>query len=136
MCHFEVPLIRQPEFFKMNQDQSISVVASTANGIYFNHNTRDQIDLDDLYQIKDIKAIIHDHEEGFFYVLANKFEDTLGMFMIRFNELDTNDFLFFVKWKTKLDIADASLYIVRDDEKHYKELVVCYKTIFINTFNV
>jgi len=41
MCTFEVPLVRQPEFFTMNSDQSISIVASIANGIYFNHHTCD-----------------------------------------------------------------------------------------------
>ncbi len=86
MCTFEVPLVRQPEFFTMNPDQSISVVAAIANGIYFNHNTRDQIDLDDLLQIKEIKEVIHAHEEGYFYVLANKYQERLGLFMIRIDE--------------------------------------------------
>ena len=69
-------------------------------------------------------------------MLANKCQENVGLFMIRFNEQDTDDFSFFIKWKTKLDIDNANLFILRDEEKKYKELVICYKTIFINTFSL
>jgi hypothetical protein len=41
-----------------------------------------------------------------------------------------------MKWKNKLDIADADIAVVRNEDKKFKELVVSYKTIFINTYNV
>ena len=41
-------------------------------------------------------------------------------------------------WRHKLDIGDASINILRGyDEQvgHFKELIVGYKTIYINTYN-
>ena len=40
LCTFEVPLNRYPEFFLMNEDQTVSIIASVDDGIYFNHKTR------------------------------------------------------------------------------------------------
>ena len=41
-----------------------------------------------------------------------------------------------LKWKNKLDIADADVNIVRNHRKKFKELVISFKTIFMNTYNV
>ena len=46
------------------------------------------------------------------------------------------NYSFFLKFKNKLDISNADLTILRNTEKNYKELVISYKTIFINTYNV
>lgn len=50
------------------------------------------------------------------------------------------DNMFLTKWKNKLDIGDASLHVLRHEcqkgESRYKELVISYKTININTYNV
>ena len=43
---------------------------------------------------------------------------------------------FFVKYKTKLDISDADIAIVRNEKERFKELIVSYKTINENTFNI
>lgn len=94
------------------------------------------MDLDELFHISNIKEIIHDHEERVFYLLANKFKEKLGIFLIRFDENNPMEHCFVLRWKNKLDIADASIKIVRNHKNKYKELVVSFKTIFINTFNV
>jgi len=70
---FDVPLTRQPEFFLMNDDQSISIISSLDDGIYFNHRTRAFFDLDEIFKVSNIKEIIHDHEERVFYMLCNKY---------------------------------------------------------------
>lgn len=70
---FEIPLTRQPEFFLMNDDQTVSIVASQDDGIYYNHRNRKFIDLDHKFDISNIKEIIHDYEEKCFYVLSNKY---------------------------------------------------------------
>jgi hypothetical protein len=41
-----------------------------------------------------------------------------------------------IKWKNKLDIGDPNIYVLRNKQKGLKELIVSYKTIFINTYNV
>lgn len=47
-------------------------MASRDNGIYQNLVTGLFMDLDEKYDICDIKEIIHDYEERVFYLLANK----------------------------------------------------------------
>ena len=42
---------------------------------------------------------------------------------------------FILKWKNKLDIADADVNIIREGSS-FKELVISYKTIFMNTYCV
>lgn len=63
LCRFSIPLINQPEFFQMNDDQSIAIISSQDDGIYYNFHTKETTDLDRLYQIKNIKEIIYDHED-------------------------------------------------------------------------
>lgn len=61
--------------------------------------------------------------------------------MICFHELDDIDApdykpYFLIKLKNKLDIADANINVLRNKEERYKELLVSYKTIFVNTYNL
>lgn len=80
--------------------------------------------------------MIHDNEERCFYLLCNKYMERLGVFLIKFDELQPENHKFFMKWKNKLDISDANVWVLRNKQKKYKELIVSYKTIFINTYNV
>ena len=58
------------------------------------------------------------------------------MFIVRFSELDPGNFNFFLKFKNRLDIADANIAVQRCKETKLKELVVSYKTIHSNKFTV
>lgn len=129
-------LTKQPEFFLMDDKQHCAVIASQEDGIYINLENDEQTDLDKLYKISNIKEIIYDQEESYFYILANKFDDKLGFFILRINQEDPNDWTFIMKVKNKLDIGDADIFILRDEQQKYKELVVSYKTIFLNTYNI
>ena len=63
----------------------------------------------------------------------------LGFYLVKFNEKNPEAHVYLSMWKTKLDISDANIYILRGTEKGrgaYKELVVSYKCIYINTYNV
>ena len=73
LARFDMPLTRQPEFFLMSDDQSIAIIASSMDSIYFNLNTRAWVDLDETYDISHIKEIVHDSESRSFYLLANKY---------------------------------------------------------------
>ena len=56
--------------------------------------------------------------------------------MIKFHENNpTDQFKFLMQLCNKLDIADADIYVLRNKVEKYKELVVSYKTIYINTYN-
>ena len=57
----------------MNDDQSVSIVASLEDGIFYNHLTEEFIDLDDLFEISSIKEIVYDHEDRMVYILANRY---------------------------------------------------------------
>jgi len=35
----------------------------------------------------------------------------------------------------KLDIADANMFVLKNEQHGYRELIVSYKTMYINTFN-
>ena len=98
--------------------------------------TAKEVDINDEYQIASIKSVIYDQEEKFYYVLSNKFEEKLGFFVIKVSEKDPSDKRFLIKWKNKLDIGDPNMYILRNYESKLKELIVSYKTIYINTYNV
>ena len=71
-------------------------------------------DLDEHYQISNIKEVYHDHEDRVFYLLANKYQGKLGLFLIVFDEFDPRHHQFFLKYKNKLDIADADVFVVRN----------------------
>ena len=72
----------------MNENQSISIIASEDDGIWYDFYTKKQIDLDDAFKISNIREVIHDCEDETFYILSNKFNEKLGLFLIRFDEND------------------------------------------------
>lgn len=78
----------------------------------------------------------HDHEDRVFYLLANKYQGKLGLFLIIFDEYDPSHHKFFLKYKNKLDIADADVFVVRNEKKKFKELIVGYKSISVNTYTL
>tara|TARA_B110000285_G_scaffold48357_1_gene54703 strand:+ start:187 stop:327 length:141 start_codon:yes stop_codon:yes gene_type:complete len=45
-------------------DQSIAIIASSEDGIYFNMENGAWVDMDELYDIGCIKEIIHDDESN------------------------------------------------------------------------
>jgi hypothetical protein len=122
------------------------LIASPEDGMYLHlpHQTAQsmanvtakEVDINDEYQIASIKSVIYDQEEKFYYVLSNKFEEKLGFFVIKVSEKDPSDKRFLIKWKNKLDIGDPNMFILRNYESKLKELIVSYKTIYINTYNV
>jgi len=100
----------------------------------------EEIDLDEHYKIDLIKNIVYDEEDKVFYFLCNKKREDIGFFLIKFNELNPLKKEDLTMWKHKLDIGDCNIYVTRGidqvSKKYYKELVIAYKTIYINTYNV
>lgn len=64
------------------------------------------------------------------------YQGKLGVFMIRFDEENPSNNIFFLKYKNKLDIADADIAVLRCETTKIKELVVSYKTIHSNIYTV
>jgi hypothetical protein len=116
----------------------VYIVASLDDAMLYYSKQQAQafFDLDDTYKISDIKEITNDHEDQCFYLVANKFQDKLGVFVIRFDEDDPNHSNFFLKYKNKLDIADVDIAVSRCATNNLKELIIGYKTIHSNIYTV
>ena len=136
ICVFPKMLNRQPDFFMMNTEQTVSIIASIDDGIYYNHKRNQLVDLESLYNIGNICEIIHDCEEKCFYMLVNKYQEKLGIHLIQFDEEDPCSYKFFLTFFNKLDIGNANINIIKNVEKGYKELLISYKTIYMNTYTV
>lgn len=123
----------------MNHKQDVMVISSQEDGIYKDIRNGTEIDLDEKFNIGIIKEIIHDDEDECFYLVANKYDEKLGFFIVRMSDSDPiGDFKFLTKYKNKLDIGDCKLSVMRSGEgqNRLKELVISYKTIYINTYNI
>jgi hypothetical protein len=121
----------------MDATQKIFVVSTVADGTYIDISEKDaptEMDIDEEFKISAIMEIIYDEEDRVFYILTNKFEGKLGFFVIKFKEYDPRGRTFMIKWKNKLDIGDTNIHVLRTDTT--KEVVISFKTININTYNL
>ena len=69
-------------------------------------------------------------------MLVNKYQEKLGIYLIRFSDQHPEDYKFFLKYNNKLDIGNADIAIIKNQEKGFKELLISYKTIYMNTYTV
>ena len=91
-----------------------------------------------MYGITKIQSLCYDSEDEKFYVLANKKDETIGFYLIQFSKDDPNDFYFLNMVRHNLDIDNVNMSVCRGHSCNhsFKELIVSYKTIYINTFTV
>jgi hypothetical protein len=135
---FSTPFTIQPIHFVSNANQDIFTVASLHDGFWVNLKKNHDVDIDELFNIRGITQIIYDHEDQYFYLLANKKDDHVGFFLIKFEARNPAVYYFIIMWKHLLEIGDSSIHISRGVDSHgdFKELVIGYKTININTYNI
>lgn len=64
----------------------------------------------------------------------------MGFYLIKFCQYDPQDYKNLTQWRHKLDIGDVDIYILRGQDNtisgSYKELVIGFKTIYINTYTI
>jgi len=96
------------------------------------------VDLDKLFGISLINDVIYDTDTKEFYFLCNKKDGKVGFYLIKFNEDDPSKYSYLTMWNHKLDIGDVNMQILRekDNPDGCKELLIGYKTIYINTYNL
>ena len=72
--------------------------------------------------------------------MCNKKRGLLGFFLIKFAETNALQKEDLIVWKNKLNTGDCNIFINRTldpvTKKYSKELVIGYKTIYINSYNV
>jgi hypothetical protein len=80
-------LSSQPDFVSFNKDQTKAIIASD-DGLIFTSLTERQasINLASQYDIDEIKCVIYDEAFRSFFILANKRDHTVGLFLMSFNE--------------------------------------------------
>jgi len=101
-----------------------------------------EIDFDDREEIGAIQNIITD--DSFFYVLANKRYGRLGYFLLMINVNNPEEeCIYLIQWVNKLDIGNCDMYILNEaceqhvgSEEASHSIVVSYKCIGVNTFNI
>lgn len=79
----------------------------------FHVNVDDGIstDITAKFDVSEIENIYYHAHDKAFYILANWLEEKLGFFVIEMNEKDCQNSKFLIKWKNKLNIADAHMYM-------------------------
>ena len=78
---FKTPLTRQPQFFRMNTEQTIMVAATEQDAIYMDINAKKEVDLDEEYNLTLLKEVIFDEDDKTFYIIANNFNNLFGVFI-------------------------------------------------------
>lgn len=112
-------------------------MASADEGTYINTVQKLEVDLEAQFKIGLIKNVKYESTTKEFYILANKYGDDqiLGFYMLRVSESDVFKSKFLIKFMNKLDIDDVDLYINYRGENS-RELVIGYKSIYINVYHV
>lgn len=135
---FENELALTPNFGCFSPCQTKLIVTSDDDILYVDLKENDpakrEIDFDEKEEIGEIKKIFATHDR--FYVLANKKEHRLGFYLFSIDLADPSGHSeYFIRWNNKLDIGDADMYYMTEKpDREY--IVVSYKCIGINTFNV
>lgn len=130
-------LADQPNFCMFSIDQSKFIVTSSEDILYVDMKSGLEIDLDEREEISNIENILADTDN--FYVLANKKEGMLGYYLFNVNINDPHaDSEYYINWTNKLDIGNCDMHLLTNQKGKYvkKSIVVSYKCIGINTFNV
>lgn len=133
------PLKVQPNFGIFNNDQTKFIVTSEEDILFVDMTAEEpdkrEIDLDDRERIGRIQNIVAN--DTHFFVLANMKDSRLGMYLLTVcieDALEPSNYL--INWDNKLEIGDCDLHLMTFADDGEKAVVVSYKSIDINTFNV
>jgi len=64
------------------------------------------------------------------------FKNNIGVYIQRIYENNPDIDSKVLQWHTRLEIEDVDLFIMRNHELGVKELVLGYRQIYVNTYNV
>ena len=69
-------------------------------------------------------------------MISNTYKEKLGLFIIKMAANDPYKAKFIIKWMNKLDIGNTTIDFLRDPENGIKEMILSFKMIYINVYNV
>ena len=102
--------------------------------MYLDTKKNIEIDIDELYDISDFKQVVYEPIKKVFYMVFNTLNEELGFYVLRIDEKNPENGKFLIKWKSKLNISDVNINLFENDG--LKELIISWKVIFINTYNL
>jgi len=153
---FKRPMEDVPKFGVFNSKQDCFVVTSAKSVFFVNVRTKEEVDIGTRECVADIQNITVSSKDDEFFVLANKRDARLGYYLFRVkiddpgaeltkdaDGLPASDYL--IRWENKLQIANCDIQMLQQtkgkeerdkDGNIICDLVVSYKCIGINTYNV
>ena len=129
-------------FGVFSPDQRKFIVTSNKDILYVNMDQRNvearEIDFDERENIGQIQNILA--SKSHFFVLANKKDHKLGYYLFSIDiENPQKKCEYLINWNNKLDIGNCDMQLMTEVDANGKVsefIVVSYKCIGINTFNV
>jgi hypothetical protein len=121
----------------MNNGQTKGIVGSRENIAFFDIKNQKEYDYDKKEKVKEIESVAFKDDK--FYVLCNKKDNKLGLYLFIIDTSNPgNDCKYLLNWPNKLNISDANIFAMEEymNNKEKRSLILSYKTVGINTFNV
>jgi hypothetical protein len=129
---FEPPLVVQPSYFFPNTEQDTYIVGSDVDvkmvlvgkKLSLNNMTREEMsklmltdsifDIDDYYDLKNIKSVNYEKQHKCFYICANMLNGKLGFYVLRIAENDPFNGSLIIRQGNKLNFEDANIVFLND----------------------
>jgi 2C-methyl-D-erythritol 2,4-cyclodiphosphate synthase len=122
LANFKNELADQPDHIVFDETQSYVLIASCSDTLWIAlDGEKEEIDIDETFNLNEMKCVAYHNKK--FYLLANKSFKKLGYFLLELDidlrildkkpEMYTEKHRFIIKWLNKLNIADASLEIMK-----------------------
>ena len=102
-------------------------------------NRKNEMSINEEYELELFQTVKYDSQSNSLYIIANRLGGQLGFYILNVRITDPypggrNSFI--LKWKRSLEIGDCAINILRDPKNGFKEVVISYKTIFINVYTI
>ena len=126
----------RPSILYFDAQQSIFIASTADNCLVVDINKGLEVDIDVNEEIGDITNILYGDEK--FYLVCNRRFGKLGFFLLTIDCQDPEaPGEYFINWSNKLDIADCDMALMTNKVTGKRsDVVVSYKNIGINTYNV
>lgn len=129
-----------------DSSQNIGIIASTNDALWVNIDMQEEVDIDDVYHVSAVNAVLYDDVSGMFFMLTNKYKRSLGYYLIAIDAQKPDASKapkFLMRWMSKLEMDNAALHIIEVERNQIcgkkvkkREIVVSSKTIFNNLYTI